>query len=143
MILRRLRLSRVGLRGFRLNPAVLAYVTGTLPTQRARRVHHRRERRVGKLLSGEAIDRVVAEYRAGRSAAELGRQYGLAKNSVLALVRQAGERVRHPRLSTSETARLIALYEAGLSQKDIAVRLGRSPSAVWHCLRRKGLVGSR
>jgi DNA-binding CsgD family transcriptional regulator len=54
------------------------------------------------------------------------------------LVRQAGERVRHPRLSATEIARLVQLYEAGLPQKDIAQRLGRSPRAVWHCLRRLG-----
>jgi transposase-like protein len=84
---------------------------------------------------------LVAEYVRGSTAADVGRRYGLAKNSVLALVRQAGERVRHPRLSKSETAQLVELYEAGLSQKDIADRLGRSPSAVWHCLRRGGLLG--
>jgi hypothetical protein len=36
-----------------------------------------------------------------------------------------------------ETARLVALHEAGRRQKDIA----ESPSAVWHCLRRLGLRG--
>jgi DNA-binding NarL/FixJ family response regulator len=56
------------------------------------------------------------------------------------LVREAGERVRHARLSTAQTAQLIALHEAGLSQKDIAERLGRSPSAVWHYVRRMGFV---
>jgi hypothetical protein len=100
----------------------------------------RHERRVSKRLTGETIDRLVAEYRAGTTAAELGRQYGLAKNSVLYLVRQAGDLVRHPRLSAAETAQLVAAYEAGLSQKDIAERLGRSPSGVWHCLRRLLLI---
>jgi transposase-like protein len=57
------------------------------------------------------------------------------------MIRQAGERVRYPRFSADETARLVELYEAGLSQKDIAERLGRSPSAVWHCLRWAGLLG--
>jgi len=84
---------------------------------------------------------MVAEYLTGATASELGRQYGLAKSSVLRLVRQAGERVRHPRLSDSETAQLVALYEQGLSQKNIAEQLGRSPSAIWHFSRRQGLVG--
>jgi DNA-binding transcriptional regulator LsrR (DeoR family) len=84
---------------------------------------------------------MVTDYVSGATAAELGQRYGIAKSSVTRLVRQAGERVRHPRLSQSETARLVELYEAGLSQKDIAEQLGRSPSAVWHCLRRAGLVG--
>lgn len=76
----------------------------------------------------------------GTTSAELGRRDGIAKSSVLRLVRQAGEQVRHPRLSVAETARLVELYEAGLPQKDIAERLDRSPSAVWHCLRRAGLL---
>jgi DNA-binding NarL/FixJ family response regulator len=47
------------------------------------------------------------------------------------------------RLSISQTAQLVALYQAGLSQKDIAARLDRSPSTIWHCLRRAGLVGRK
>ena len=74
----------------------------------------------------------------GRPPPELGQRYGLAQSSVIRLVRDADERLRHLRLSASETARLVALYEVGLSQKDIAVQLWRSPSAVWHCLRRLG-----
>jgi len=109
---------------------------GTLPARRARRPRHRR---VSKRLEAETIDRLVAEYVAGTTAAELGQRYGLAKSSVLRLVRQAAERVRHPRLSENDTAQLVALYEAGFSQKDIAARLGRTPSAVWHCLRRAGM----
>jgi transposase-like protein len=132
---------RVGLRGFKLNPALLTYVTTTLPARRAQRRDRRRERRISKRLEPESIDRLVAEYVAGTTAAELGRRYGIAKNSVLQLVRQAGEGVRYPRLSASETAQLVALYDAGLGQKDIAERLGRTPSAVWHWLRRLGLGG--
>jgi DNA-directed RNA polymerase specialized sigma24 family protein len=108
----------------------------------ARSRGRRRERRVSKRLDSNAIDRLVAEYVAGTPAAELSRRYGVAKSTVLQLIRQTGERVRHPRFTPRETARLVELYEAGLPQKDIAERLGRSPSAVWHCLRRNGLVGS-
>ena len=53
---------------------------------------------------------------------------------------RAGEPVRHPRFSPAETAPLVKLQEAGLTQKAIAERLGRSPSAVWHRLRRLGRV---
>jgi transposase-like protein len=124
--------------GFKLNPALWAHVASPLPARIARNRGLRRERRVSTRLEAETINRLVAEYVAGTTAAELGRRYGIAKSSVLRLVRQAGERVRHPRLSATETARLVQLYEAGLPQKDIAQRLGRSPSAMWHCLRRLG-----
>jgi DNA-binding CsgD family transcriptional regulator len=123
-----------------LNPALLVYVTDEPPRQ-SRRRGRRPERRISRRLDVDTVERLVAEYAAGTTAAEVGRRYGLARNSVLALVRQAGERVRLPRLSRSETARMVALYTAGLPQKEIAERLGRSPSAVWHCLRRAGLVG--
>ena len=126
-----------------MNPALLAYVTDEPPRPAARRRGRRRERRIEKRLDVETVERLIDEYASGTTAAEVGRRYGLAKNSVLALVRQAGKRVRYPRLSESETTQLVELYEAGLSQKDIAARLGRTPSAVWHCLRRAGLVGGK
>jgi hypothetical protein len=130
----------VGLRGFRLNPAVLTYVTQAPPPRLVGRQRRDHERRIPRRLSARTIDGLVAEYVAGTPSAELGQRYGIAKSSVLRLVGQAGERVRHPRLSESDTAQLVALHEAGLSQKDIAEHLGCSPSAVWHCLRRAGLV---
>ena len=133
----------VGLRGFKVNPALLTYITSGPRPRHARRLHHRRERRIRQRLDAQAIGRLVAEYLAGRTAAKVGEQYGLAKSSVLELVRQAGKSVRHSRLSAHETAQLVALYKAGLPQKDITKRLGRTPSAVWHCLRRRaGLVGA-
>jgi hypothetical protein len=68
---------------------------------------------------------LVAEYSAGTTAAELGHRHGIAKSSLLRLVRHVGQPVRHLRLSAAETARLVQLYGAGLPQKDIAQRLGR------------------
>jgi DNA-binding NarL/FixJ family response regulator len=127
--------------GIQIEPCT-AVVRDSWPTARLprRSGRHRGERRISKRLEAEAIERLVAEYAGGTTAADLDQQYGLAKSSVLRLVRQAGERVRRPRLSVTEAARVGQLYEAGLRQKDIAERLGRSPSAVWHCLHRLGLV---
>jgi hypothetical protein len=141
-IINSISINLVGLRGFRLNPALLSYVKVGPTSQRPKHPVRRRERRVSKRLQAETIESLVGEYVAGATATEVGQQYDLAKSSVLRLVRQAGQRVRHPRLNASETAQLVALHDAGLSQKDIALRLGRSPSAVWHCLRRLGMVGT-
>jgi Homeodomain-like domain len=134
------RLFTVGLRGFRLNLSLATYIAGGPRVRSSRRTDRRQERRVSKRLPAETIERLVAEYRTGSTAADLSRRYGLAKTTVLGLIRQAGERVRHPRFSVDEAAHLVKLYEAGLPQKDIAAQLGRSPSAVWHCLRRLGRV---
>jgi transposase-like protein len=122
-----------------LNPALLVYVADG-PPARQNRHPGRRERRVTKRLPAEIVERLVAEYAAGATAAEVGRRYGIAKNSVLRLIHKAGEQVRHSRFSGTETAEVVQLYKAGLAQKEIAKRLGRTPSAVWHCLRRAGLV---
>jgi hypothetical protein len=75
----------VGLRGLKSNPARLTYVTTTVPARRAQRRDRRRQRRVSRRLEHETIDRLVAEYVAGATAAELGRRYGIAKSSVLQL----------------------------------------------------------
>jgi transposase-like protein len=130
----------VGLRGFKLNPLLMTYFTDKPPPRQSRRRARPRERRVSKRLGAETIERVVAEYVAGASSAELGRRYGIAKSSVLKLIQQAGEPVRYSRLTADETARLVDLYKAGMSQRDIAELLGRKPSVVWHCLRQLGLV---
>ena len=122
---------------------MLTYSTGGPGTRPSPRTDRRYELRVTKRLQADTIERLVAEYRAGSTAADLGRHYGIAKTTVLRLIREAGEPVRHPRLSTSETACLVDLYEAGSSQRDIADRLGKSRSVVWHGLRRAGLVGLR
>jgi hypothetical protein len=107
----------VGLRGLKLNPALLKYVADGPPARAARRPGHRRERRVSKRLPAETIERLVAEYAGGATAAELSQRYGLAKNSVIRLVRQAGKQVRHPRLSSSELARLVVLFSSGAYAK--------------------------
>ena len=111
-----------GLRGLKLNPALLKYVADGPPARAARRPGHRRERRVSKRLPAETIERLVAEYAGGATAAELSQRYGLAKNSVIRLVRQAGKQVRHPRLSSSELARLVVLFQAGLTQRETGAR---------------------
>lgn len=80
---------------------------------------------------------------AGTPAAEVGRRYGLAKSTVLALIRMVGVSARYPRLSTADVARVVELYGQELPQTEIAAHIGRSPGAVWHVLHRAGLVGRR
>ena len=63
---------------------------------------------MSRRLEAETIDRLVAQYVDGTTAAEVGRRYGVANSSVLQLVRQAGRQVRQPRLSISQTAQLVS-----------------------------------
>jgi hypothetical protein len=124
----------VGLSGFKLNHALLTYVAEEPPARQRRQSGRRREHRVSKRLQAEAITRLVAEYVAGTTAAELDQRYGLARSTVLRLVRAAGERARQQRFNESETREVVRLFESGLSQTDVARLISRSPSAVWHCL---------
>jgi hypothetical protein len=62
--------------GIQVEPALLAHVTAALPTRRTRRQKRLQERRVSKRLSADAIDRLVAQYVGGTTAAELGQRYG-------------------------------------------------------------------
>ena len=99
-------------------------VPGHLPAISADRPLPRTARQ--EVVAGETIERLVTEYRAGSTAADLGRRNGIAKTTVLRLIRQSGESVRHPRFSAAELTRLVELSESGLSQKDISERLGRA-----------------
>jgi DNA-directed RNA polymerase specialized sigma24 family protein len=125
-----------------LNPTVQRYLVAGPPVYRARRrsaQHHKR--RISKRLATLSIQTLVAEYVAGTPTAELRRRYGLAKITVLTLLRGAGISVRYPRLSPADVARVVQLYGQGLPQTEIAAEVGRSPGAVWHVLQRAGLVG--
>jgi hypothetical protein len=53
------RRSIVGLRGFKLTPALLAHVTSPLPARIARPRGGRRERRITKRLDAETINSIL------------------------------------------------------------------------------------
>lgn len=132
----------VGLRGYKLNLAVRTYLAAGVPARRAcRRSPRHRQHRIATRLPAGTIQQLVAEYAAGTPAAELGRRYGVAKSTVLTLLRVADVSVRYPRLSAADVARVVELYGQGMPQTEIAVQVGRSPGAVWHVLQRAGLVG--
>ena len=71
------------------------------------------------------MERLVAEYVAGSTSAELGRRYGIAKSSVLWLVREAGKSVRHPRLEP----RARSLNSVSCTTPDCRRRTSRTTSA--------------
>ena len=76
------------------------------------------------------------DYQAGRTRQELAEQYGLARSTIIQLLRKHGVAVRYSRVTPAEAAEMVQLYRAGMRQIDIAARLGRDPSSVWHVLRR-------
>jgi DNA-binding transcriptional regulator LsrR (DeoR family) len=96
--------------------------------------------RVDARLSDAQTSQLVADYEAGVTGRQLAARYGLARSTVIALLKEHGAQVRYPRFTDADTDRVVSLYKEGVRQIDIAKELGRSKSAVWHVLHRAGLV---
>lgn len=96
--------------------------------------------RVSARLSAKQQRELLEEYERGATGQELALQYGIARSAVIQFLRSRGATVRRPRLTDEELATVVALYQDGVRQIDIAKRLGRTKGAVWHALRRMGLL---
>lgn len=92
-------------------------------------------------LDEQLIQQLLADYQAGRTGRELAQQYGLARSTVIELLRQHGVAVRYPRVTAEEAAEMVRLYQSGIRQVDIAARFGRAPGNIWHVLNRAGALG--
>jgi DNA-binding IclR family transcriptional regulator len=89
-------------------------------------------------LDDQRVQQLLADYRTGCTGRELAEQYGLARSTVIGLLRQQGVMVRYPRVTPEEAAEMVQLYQAGVRQVDIAARYGRDPGNIWHVLKRAG-----
>ena len=95
-------------------------------------------RRVTRRLGEAELQALVTAHQAGATGGELAARYGLARSTVIKLLKDRGVEVRHPRVSEAEVARIVGLYQQGFRQSDIARQVGRHKSLVWHVLRRAG-----
>jgi hypothetical protein len=100
----------------------------------------RQQHLVDKRLPHETIQKLVAEYVAGTPSAELGRRYGLAKSTVLNLLRGAGVAVRHPRLSHGRCRVGRRALQSGAAAERDCCPSGPEP---WCRLARLAASGSR
>jgi hypothetical protein len=97
-------------------------------------------RRLLSRLSEQDIEHLVGEYAAGCTGRQLAERYGIARSTVIRLLKNRGVDVRHPRLSEADCAHAVQLYQRGVRQIDIAVELGRDKTVIWHVLRRAGAL---
>jgi hypothetical protein len=81
---------------------------------------------------------IVADYVAGSTGRELAERHGLARSTVIGLLRRHGVAVRYPRVTPEQAGEMLPLYRSGVRQVDIAEQFGRDPSNVWHVLKRVG-----
>jgi transposase-like protein len=114
-------------------PDILSHIPPTGPSVRVHKLSHR--------LRAETVASIVAAYEAGATANQLALEFGLAKSSVLAVLRREGVPIRLLRLSPADRLRVVAMYRQGMSQAEIGRRFGRHKSAIWHLLKRAGAFG--
>lgn len=81
---------------------------------------------------------IIRSYETGESAHALGARHGIARNSILALVAEAGVPRKVRRMSEAETDDAVALYQRGLSFVLVGERLGFGPTAIADALKRRG-----
>lgn len=91
-------------------------------------------------LNAETVAAIVVGYKAGVTAKRLGLEFGLAKSSVLVLLRREGVVIRRPRLTPADRRQAVAPYRKGVPQVEIARRFGRHKGAIWHLLNRPGAL---
>lgn len=66
---------------------------------------------------------IVARYEAGETSTALAAEYGVAKSTVLNLLRTSGAAVRRQPLTPEQVSEAVRLYESGLSLSEVAERL--------------------
>jgi hypothetical protein len=91
-------------------------------------------------LDAQLVRQLLADYQTGSTGRQLAERYGLARSTVIGLLRKHGIAVRYPRVTPAEQAEMVALYQSGVRQIDIAARFGRDPGNIWHVLKRAGVI---
>ena len=89
------------------------------------------------------MEQLLADYQGGSTGRQLAERYGLALSTVLSLISKHGMEIRYPRVTPAEQAEMVALYQSGVRQVEIAARFGRDPGNIWHVLKRAGVFGSQ
>jgi hypothetical protein len=98
--------------------------------------------RVHKLelrLAPETVAALIEDYLGGMPSRACGQKFGLAKNSVLGVLKQHG--VSRPRIEISDEAldQAVNLLARGVALKPIAEGMGLAPSTLQRALQSRGL----
>lgn len=82
---------------------------------------------------------IIARYRSGESSTSLAAVFGVSKNSVIKLLRDAGVPIRRQGLTNEQIDDAARLYEAGQSLAKIGRQLGVDHGTVWRQLKNCGV----
>lgn len=89
-------------------------------------------RRVNRKLSPAEVDQLVIDYQADLCLTELGKRYGLHRQTAKAHLERRGVIIRSelPALNVEQITQAVALYAEGQGLNPIAARLGVAPNTV-------------
>lgn len=92
-------------------------------------------------LSEDAIDRLVADYEAGESAATLAERYGVHRHTIASHLEQRGvtRHVTQNKLSPADTDEAIQLYLKGTSLIQVGETFSVSAATIARALRQQGI----
>ena len=103
----------------------------TPKTQTRKQIHRRlRPTEVGELVTG---------YQTGATVYELGRKYGISRNTVSSLLEREGVPRRNRPLSQAQIEQAVELYAIGQSLATIGAQLGCDPNTVRLALLKAGI----
>lgn len=74
-------------------------------------------------LSDEARAEVAMQYEAGDTTTQLAKDYGVAKSTIIGILRSRNVVVRRQSLSMEQVGEAARLYESGLSLSQVAVQV--------------------
>jgi hypothetical protein len=76
--------------------------------------------RIAFRLTEADVQQLVADYQAGTAAHDLADRHGLARSTVVVMLRKEGVLIRYPKMTPEECARVVELYRSGVAQVEIA-----------------------
>lgn len=91
--------------------------------------------RLADRLGPEILDRIVERYKAGEPTTALAAEYGIAKSSLLRLLKGRDIAMRHQRLTSGQEQQIRKLRRQGMAIRTIAAEIGRSYGTVQAFLR--------
>jgi hypothetical protein len=117
-----------------LERAIRAYQRLDLAESRSELAPERRLPKRAKTLNAGELERIREAYAAGATTAELGRQFGVDRQTVQRKLRAMGVRMHGSSLTRNEVEEAARLYEAGNPVATVAAVLGRGESGVRNAL---------
>lgn len=97
-------------------------------------------RSLRRRLSPQAIDELVARYRAGEVVPALSQEYGISASGLRELLRAEGLSLRGHKITVADTKQAVRLYVSGLTIDQVAKQVGYSWGTIRRVLLQNGVT---